>query len=200
MLAWAAWLRGLGMGGGLIVAIGAQNAYVLRQGILKQQVLTVVLVCCLCDIALISCGILGMGEVIEAHPTLAQWAKWGGAAFLAWYGLRSALKVFDAKHAGMAASAPTSTQGALLTALAFSLLNPHVYLDTVVLLGSIGAQEGPRRIWFGSGAVTASLLWFFSLGYGAQMLAPVFQRPLAWRILDGVIACTMWALAVTLIW
>lgn len=199
MLEIAALLRGMGLGASLIIAIGAQNAFVLRQGILRQQVLTAVLVCSLCDILLISAGILGMGELITAHPSVAAFARWAGAAFLFAYGLRAARQAFANKISGLEANASGPARSVLMTAFAFSLLNPHVYLDTVVLLGSIGASEGARKLWFGFGAICASLIWFFSLGFGARLLGPLFQRPIAWRILDGLIALTMWTLAVTLI-
>ena len=196
-------ITGLLTGAGLIIAIGPQNAHVLRLGILRRQVLPTVLVCACVDATLIAAGLSGMGALVQASPILLQVAALGGALFLGWYGIKAARRAFHPQamtidRAG--ADAPATASAAIGTALAFSLLNPHVYLDTVVLLGSIGAQQPPElRRWFGLGAVAASFTWFFSLGYGARYLAPLFARPLAWRVLDGAIAATMWAIAASLL-
>lgn len=195
-----AFLKGLGMGAGLIMAIGAQNAFVLRQGLLKRYVFVSALICSLCDMALISAGVAGMGSLIMAHPALLALAKWGGAAFLCWCGMRSAIAAFKAGGLDATTQGVESHAAAIATALSFSLLNPHVYLDTVVLLGAVGGQqEGDGRIEFALGAMSASVLWFFGLGYGARLLAPLFARPMAWRILDGLIAVVMWGLAISLL-
>ena len=195
-------LSGFGIGFGLIVAIGAQNAFVLRQGLKKEHVAPVVFVCTLCDFSLIFLGVLGFGTLVARFPLLTDAAAWGGAIFLFIYGalaFRSALR----GSAGLQSHAVSNTlsrRGAVLTALALSLLNPHVYLDTVVLLGSIAAQyEGSGRVIFWAGASSASLLWFSVLGFGASFLAPVFRRAAAWRVLDALIALVMWALAFGLV-
>ena len=196
----AALLKGLGMGAGLIVAIGAQNAFVLRQGLLKRYVFVCALICALCDMVLISAGVAGMGSLIMAHPALLALATWGGAVFLAYYGLRSAMAALKAGGLVAASQGATSDAAAIASAFSFSLLNPHVYLDTVVLLGAVGGQQpGDGRIEFALGAMSASVLWFFGLAYGARLVAPLFARPVAWRILDGLIAAVMWMLAVSLL-
>lgn len=197
----AAFIKGLGLGAGLIVAIGAQNAFLLRQGLQRQYVLTCVMICSACDMLLIAAGVAGMGALIAGSPTLLTLARWGGALFLVAYGLRSALSAWKpGTLAADTAKAPQSHAAVIATALAFSLLNPHVYLDTVVLLGSIGGQEaGTARLLFAAGAMSASLLWFVSLGFGARYIAPVFARPLAWRVLDSLMAVVMLALAASLL-
>ncbi|QRX84326.1 LysE/ArgO family amino acid transporter [Glaciimonas sp. PAMC28666] len=198
----AAFLKGLGLGGGLIIAIGAQNAFILRQGLQRQYVLTSVLICGLCDSLLIALGVAGVGTLIANNPALFAFSKWGGAAFLCWCGIRSAIAAM--KPAGLltttAPLAPPRYAAVIASALAFSLLNPHAYLDTVVLLGSVGGQEiGIGRVLFAAGAMLASLLWFLSLGLGARFAAPMFAKPNAWRILDGVIALVMWSIAASLL-
>ncbi|MGS0744293.1 LysE/ArgO family amino acid transporter [Glaciimonas sp. GG7] len=198
----AAFIRGLGLGGGLIIAIGAQNAFVLRQGLQRQYVLTSALICGLCDAMLIALGVAGVGTLIAANPTLFTFAKWGGAAFLFWYGVRSALAAWRPSGLVTASKSTTPPRHAavIASALAFSLLNPHAYLDTVVLIGSVGGQEiGAGRILFAAGAMLASFLWFLGLGFGARFAAPVFAQPLAWRVLDGIIALVMWAIAASLL-
>lgn len=193
-------LKGMGMGAGLIMAIGAQNAFVLRQGLLRRYVFICALICTLCDVALISAGVAGMGSLIVAHPQLLTLAKWGGAAFLAWYGLRSAIAAFKAGALDAASQGVGSYTAAVAAAFSFSLLNPHVYLDTVVLLGAVGGQQPDGgRIEFAIGAMSASVLWFFGLAYGARLLAPLFARPIAWRVLDALIAVVMWVLAASLL-
>jgi L-lysine exporter family protein LysE/ArgO len=188
---------------GLIVAIGPQNAHVLRMGILRRQLLPTVLFCACTDTLLIAAGLLGMGALVRASPLLLRLTAAGGALFLAWYGYTAARRALhphgmDIERAG--AAAPAGAGAAIAAAAAFSLLNPHVYLDTVVLLGSIGAQQpAAARPWFGLGAAGASFAWFFSLGYGARHLAPLFARPAAWRALDAAIAATMWAIAASLL-
>lgn len=190
-------LRGFGLGASLIVAIGAQNAFVLRQGLQHAAPFLTALVCALCDAVLIVAGLLGAGALVNAHPALAQWAAGFGAVFLAWYGLRAWRA---ALHPGALAADPhaavTDWRRVVATTLGFSLLNPHVYLDTVVLLGGIGAQyPAEMRASFGLGAALASFTWFFCLAFGAGKLAPLFARPAAWRVLDVLIGCTMWLLA-----
>lgn len=195
-------VQGLGLGGGLIIAIGAQNAYVLRQGLRREFALAVATVCFLCDMALIALGAGGFGSLVAAFPALTTIAAWGGAAFLAWYGLRalrSALKPGTLEADGGSARVPSRGR-AVLTALALSLLNPHVYLDTVVLIGGIAGQYAlSDRPWFAAGAMSASLLWFYGLVLGARWLAPLFRRPVAWRVLDLVICAVMWSIALSLL-
>ncbi|GIK98782.1 MAG: amino acid transporter [Alphaproteobacteria bacterium] len=196
-----AFAQGVGLGGGLIIAIGAQNAYVLRQGLRREFALSVASICFLCDVALIALGAGGFGSLVAAFPALTRIAAWGGAAFLAWYGfraLRSALAP-GALEADGAARAPSRSR-AVFTALALSLLNPHVYLDTVVLIGGIAGQyAAATRPWFAAGAMSASLLWFYGLALGARRLAPLFKKPAAWRILDLVICAVMWSIAASLL-
>lgn len=196
----AAFLKGIGLGGGLIIAIGSQNAYLLRQALKGQFVLTCVAICVGCDIVLIGAGVAGMGQLIVQAPRLLFWLKLAGAAFLCWYGLRAARSALQPAAMAAAAGAAAPERRAVVAAmLAFSLLNPHVYLDTVVLLGAIGAQQvGLGRLYFAFGAMLASVIWFSSLGFGARFLAPVFARPASWQWLDGVIALVMWAIAVSL--
>ena len=196
----AAFFKGMGLGSGLIVAIGSQNAFLLRQALKRQFVLTCVAICILCDVVLIAAGVAGMGQLIVEAPGLLLWLKIAGAAFLAWYGLRAARSAL--RPAAMAldeGDAVPERRAVVLAMLAFSLLNPHVYLDTVILLGSIGGQQpGNGRLFFAWGAMMASVAWFCSLGLGARYLAPLFARPMAWRILDGVIAIVMWSIAISL--
>jgi L-lysine exporter family protein LysE/ArgO len=193
-------LAGLGLGLSLIVAIGAQNAFVLRQGLRREHVVAIVAICAASDAVLIVLGIWGLGALIESAGWLLVVVRIAGAAFLTWYGVRSALRAFrpgtlDTDPAG--ARIPVRT--AILTALALTWLNPHVYLDTVVLLGSIGATYGDARWWFALGAVLGSVLWFTALGFGSRLLRPLFAKPIAWRILDALIAIVMLAIAASLL-
>lgn len=195
-----AFLKGIGLGGGLIVAIGSQNAFLLRQALKGEFVLTCIAVCIACDVVLIGAGVAGMGQLIVEAPQLLFWLKIAGAAFLLWYGLRAARSALGPTALVAVDGAAVPDRRAVIVAmLAFSLLNPHVYLDTVILLGSIGGQQaGLGRWYFAMGAMLASAIWFSSLGLGARYLAPVFSRPLAWQLLDGIIAIVMWAIAVSL--
>ena len=192
-------LAGLGLGLGLIVAIGAQNAFVLRQGIRREHVLPVVALCTVSDIALIAAGIAGVGALIGAHPGALNVAKFGGAAFLVGYGLLAARRAWRPSALTPSESAPARLIDVLLTCAALTFLNPHVYLDTVVLLGALANEQRDERWLFGVGAVTASAVWFVSLGWGARRLAGLFAAPVTWRILDGLIAVTMLTLGVSLI-
>jgi L-lysine exporter family protein LysE/ArgO len=196
----ASFLPGFALGLGLIVAIGAQNAFVLRQGLRRSHVFAVCLTCALSDAILIAAGAMGMGALSESAPWIQPIARWGGAAFLVVYGaisLRTALLGGEGLTPSLAYDA--GRRGAVLTALALTWLNPHVYLETVVLIGSISTEYEADQIWFVMGAISASFAFFFSLGYGARMLAPVFATPSAWRVLDLVIGLTMWAIAASLI-
>lgn len=197
----SAYLAGLSMGLSLIVAIGAQNAFVLRQGLRHEHVFWVALTCALSDAVLITVGVAGFGRMAVALPWLDPVMRYGGAAFLLAYGarsLRSALRGTGALEVSEGAVA--EPLGRVLAAcLAITWLNPHVYLDTVVLLGSVAVQFPGSKVAFGAGAVTGSFLFFFALAYGAKRLRPVFARPVAWRILEGVIAAIMATIAVTLV-
>jgi len=196
---WAAYGRGLGLGASLIVAIGAQNAFVLRQGLKREGWLTVAAVCAGCDALLIACGAAGFGSVIARLPWLTSGALWLGAAFLFWYGFSAFRRALRPEALAQAAT-PGSRGSLVLAALALSLLNPHVYLDTVVLIGGLSAQYALMpRIWFALGAITASVVWFFGLAYGAALLVPLFRRPVTWRILDTLIGVLLWSLALSLV-
>lgn len=186
---------------GLIVAIGAQNAFVLRQGLRREHVGSVVVFCAVADALLIAAGVLGMAQALGNSPGVARALAVAGACFLAVYGWRALSRARQPQSlkAGEAGAA-LSLGAALAQAAAFTLLNPHVYLDTVLLVGSIGAQQPAElRGWFVAGASTASALWFGLLGFGARWLAPWFARPRAWQVLDGLIGVTMWVLAALLL-
>ncbi|HEV2999747.1 MAG TPA: LysE/ArgO family amino acid transporter [Solirubrobacteraceae bacterium] len=191
---------GLGLGLSLIVAIGAQNAFVLRQGLRGEHVGPVVAVCTVSDAALIAAGVAGAGAVLSASPWLLDAVRFGGAAFLLGYGLLAARRALraGALRPDDAAGARAGLAATVTTCLALTWLNPHVYLDTVVLLGSIATTHGGQRWWFAAGAATGSVAWFAALGYGARLLRPLFARPVSWRVLDATIAAVMTALAVSL--
>jgi L-lysine exporter family protein LysE/ArgO len=188
-------IAGFVLGGSLIIAIGAQNAFILRQGLIPQHVFPLVLFCAVSDATLILLGVAGFGEAIKAAPTLLKIVQWGGGAFLIWYGITAFRRAFAtvALEAGQGGGMPLKT--ALAQCAAFTWLNPHVYLDTVVLVGGISTTFGDNRWWYAAGAATASFVWFFALGYGARLLAPLFRKPSAWRALDIGIGCVMWLLA-----
>ena len=193
-------LSGLGLGLSLIVAIGSQNAFVLRQGLRRQQVGTVVLVCLLSDVVLIAAGVTGAGAVVQSRPGLLDVVRIAGAAFLAAYGLMAARRALRPQAlAPRGGAAPASVAATVATALALTWLNPHVYLDTVVLLGSIAQSHPGRNWWFAAGAAAGSTVWFTALGYGAALLRPLFTTPRAWRVLDAGIALVMLALAASLL-
>lgn len=193
-------LKGMGLGGGLIIAIGSQNAYLLRQALKQEHVYTCIAICIACDVILIAAGVAGMGKIINNAPGFLFWIKIAGAAFLFWYGVRAARSAFQLSGVDLDHRATAISQRQVIAAmLALSLLNPHVYLDTVVLLGSVGGQQpGQGPLYFALGAMLASIIWFLSLGLGARYLIAVFKRPLAWRLLDGAIAAVMWLLALSL--
>jgi L-lysine exporter family protein LysE/ArgO len=197
---WTAASTGFALGLTLIVAIGAQNAFVLRQGLRREHVGAIVAFCAAADAVLMLAGIAGLATVLGHQPMLAAVLTAGGALFLAVYGLRALAR---ARRGGAldaaTGSAPLSRRAALAQTAAFTLLNPHVYLDTVLLVGSVGAQMGEARWWFATGAATASLAWFTALGYGARLLAPVFARPRAWQVLDALIGLTMLGIAALLL-
>ena len=200
-LAFAVFVQGLALSLGLIVAIGAQNAFVLRQGLRREHVGSVVLFCALADAVLIAAGVLGMAQALRQSPGLARALALAGAVFLAVYGWQALRRARQAQQLTAAAGGEGLRRGAAVAqAAAFTLLNPHVYLDTVLLVGSIGAQQpAALRGWFIAGASSASLLWFALLGFGARWLAPWFARPRAWQVLDGLIGVTMFVLSALLI-
>lgn len=190
----------MGFGLSLIVAIGAQNAFVLRQGLRGEHVATTVAVCALSDAVLIAAGVQGAGAVLARLPGLVPMIRVAGAVFLLGYGLLAARRALQgATLRADAAGASTGLATTVGTCLALTWLNPHVYLDTVVLLGSIAHTYDPQQWWFAAGAATGSVAWFTALGYGARLLRPMFARPVAWSILDATIAMVMGALAVSLV-
>lgn len=193
-------VAGLAFGLSLIVAIGAQNAFVLRQGLRGEHVTIVVAVCALSDLLLIVAGVAGTGALIAQVPWLAQAMRVGGAVFLLSYAALAARRALRpvALQAGTG-NGPIGPIATLATALAFTWLNPHVYLDTLVLLGSVADSHDEQRWWFAAGAVVASVAWFSAVGYGAALLRPIFARPAAWRVLDGLIATIMVVLAGSLL-
>ncbi|MEU8651889.1 LysE/ArgO family amino acid transporter [Streptomyces sp. NPDC048737] len=196
----AAAAAGFGTGLSLIVAIGAQNAFVLRQGIRRDAVLAVVAICALSDAVLITLGVAGVGALVVAWPGALTAVAWLGGAFLLCYGALAARRVLKPGGAlETKGEAAGSRRRAVLTCLAMTWLNPHVYLDTVFLLGTVAADRGPLRWTFGLGAAAASLCWFAALGFGARLLGRFLARPQAWRVLDGLVAATMITLGATLI-
>ncbi|WP_370186828.1 LysE/ArgO family amino acid transporter [Aeromicrobium sp.] len=206
-------LSGLGAGLALIVAIGAQNAFVLRQGLHREHVGLVVAICALSDVVLVAVGVVGLGRLVESVPWFVDAARWGGAAFLAGYAVLALRRAATASGESLevegdpraesggrlAVRTRPSTARVGLTALALTWLNPHVYLDTVVLLGSVAASHGDARGWFALGAMTGSVVWFAALGFGARHLGRWLREPRAWRLLDGAIGCVMLVLAAGLV-
>ncbi|MEO0393311.1 MAG: LysE/ArgO family amino acid transporter [Pseudomonadota bacterium] len=196
----SAFIPGFLLGFSLILAIGAQNAFVLRQGLRGEHVAMVCFACALSDALLISAGVAGFSTLVAVNPWIEPVFRYGGAAFLIAYGLRSLWSAI--RHHGAlipADGTPVQARRILGTALALTWFNPHVYLDTVVLLGSISTQYPGREMIFGAGAVTASFVFFFCLGYGAGLLRPIFARPQAWRVLDLAVGIVMVSLAIKLL-
>jgi L-lysine exporter family protein LysE/ArgO len=196
-----AFTTGFALGATLIIAIGAQNAFVLRQGIRKEHVAPIVAFCAIADLLLIGVGVAGLAAILGDSPTLVALLTIAGSAFLVWYGIRALQRALLPQSLRAAAgNEPLSLANAMAQAAGFTLLNPHVYLDTVLLMGSIGTRQPPdMRIWFVGGAACASGVWFTSLGFGARLLAPIFARPRAWQVLDTLVGLTMLLLAVLLI-
>lgn len=191
-------LTGFLTGLSLIVAIGAQNAFVLRQGLAKANVFLVVTICALSDALLILLGVLGLGTVIQSLPLLLEVIRWFGVLYLTWFGissLRRALKPSSLKASETSVSRVKQT---VLTTLSLTFLNPHVYLDTVIFIGGLSHQFGDQTMLFALGAITASFVWFYSLGFGAKKLSPVMAKPVFWRVLDSVIAIIMFSIAISL--
>lgn len=196
-MATSTFLTGLALGASLIIAIGAQNAFVLRQGLRREHIAPIVLFCVVADLVLIGAGVYGLGQLLGEARILTVVLTLGGCAFLTWYGVSSLRNALRSRQLVAADEGQVMRlRTALMRAAGFTLLNPHVYLDTVLLLGSIGArQPAELRIWFLGGAAVASASWFSALGFGARLLAPVFARPIAWRILDASVGVLMLYLA-----
>ncbi|NVK18115.1 MAG: amino acid transporter [Methylocystaceae bacterium] len=191
---------GMGLGASLIIAIGAQNAFVLTQGLKKNHHISIALVCALCDAILIFLGVAGLGSLIAASPFWTNLMAWGGAVFLFWYGYKSFKSLFSDHSLKEDSAIGRGRTGIIGLTLAITLLNPHVYLDTVVLLGSISAQyEESQRMHFAMGAILSSFLWFFTISLGAAYLSQYLARPLTWKVIDGLTACIMWFIAITLV-
>lgn len=196
----AAALAGFAASAGLIIAIGSQNAFVLRQGLLQRNVGLVVVTCALGDIALILCGVLGVGALVREWPALLQVLRFGGAMFLAVYGLMAARRAWTGSGGLTPEEGSASSRRILLACLAFTFLNPHVYLDTMILLGGLSTRYAGLAQWaFAAGACVASVAWFSTLGYGSRLLLPVFKSLRAWRILDGFVAVFMLSLSLLLL-
>ena len=182
------------------MAIGAQNAFVLSQGVRGNYHLIIMSICILCDAVFITAGVAGFGAAVTANPTLSQWVAWGGAGFLFFYGWGSLRSAIRGGTLGTNDRPVKSLKSVVIATFAVTLLNPHFYLDTVVLLGSVSSQfYGENRLLFWAGAVSASTIWFISLSLGGRILAPLFTKQLSWRILDSLVCATMWTIAVSLI-
>ncbi|MCO5145851.1 MAG: LysE/ArgO family amino acid transporter [Aquamicrobium sp.] len=196
----APFLSGFFLGLSLIVAIGAQNAFILRQGLLRRHVFVLCLICALSDALLIAAGVAGLGTLVSSSPTLITVVTIGGAAFLFSYAFIAFRRAWRPQALHAASAGAGDLKAAVAACLAFTFLNPHVYLDTVVLVGSLSAQYvGNERLAYGVGAMLASFVWFFALGYGARLLQPVFARPSAWRVLDILIGLVMTAIGLSLL-
>lgn len=195
---WQSYSNGLLVAIGLIMAIGAQNAFVLAQSLRREHHLPVAALCILCDAVLVAAGVFGLASLLAQSATLLAIARWGGAAFLLWYGSQALLRAARPHSLQAAGSEPRSLRAVLLAALAVTLLNPHVYLDTVLLIGSLGAQQIEPGA-YAAGAASASFLWFSALALGAAWLAPWLARPLTWRVIDLGVAVMMFTVATQLI-
>ncbi|WP_195909398.1 LysE/ArgO family amino acid transporter [Rhizobium tubonense] len=193
-------VSGFFLGASLIIAIGAQNAFILRQGLLRSHVFIVCLICALSDAVLIAAGVAGLGTIVSQSPRLIAVVTIGGAVFLGSYAFLAFRRAMQPHALQADAKSGMTLKAAVATCLAFTFLNPHVYLDTVLLLGSLSAAyQGMARLAYGAGAALASFIWFFGLGYGARLLQPVFARPAAWRVLDVIIGIVMSLLALSLL-
>lgn len=192
-------LRGLLSGFSLIVAIGAQNAFVLRQGLRREHVGAVVLLCVVADVLLITAGTAGLGALVQAHPVALEVVRVAGALFLLWLAADAVRRATRPGALDPTAGGPAELRPVLVTSAALTFLNPHVYLDTVLLLGGLAQQAGPARWEFAAGAAGASAAWFTALGYGAVRLRPLFARPATWRVLDLAVAGVMTTIALRLL-
>lgn len=190
-----AFLPGFLAGLSLIVAIGAQNAFVIRQGLTRQHVFVVVAICAIADATLIALGIAGLGALIAGLPWLLEGVRWFGVAYLTWFGIKSVRSAFKNEVMDASGAQTTSLKKVVAAVLGFTLLNPHVYLDTVILLGSISNQFAEDRWVFGFGAMTASVVWFSAIGFGARAASRFMSKPIFWRVLDSLIAAVMFSIA-----
>lgn len=196
---WQSYLNGILVAAGLIIAIGTQNAFVLSQSLRREHHLSVAALCVACDAILVSAGVFGLAKILAENPTLLAIARWGGVTFLVWYGLKALRRaVAPEAMANAGETGPRSRRTVLMAALAVTLLNPHVYLDTVLLIGSLGAQQAAPGA-YAMGAASASLLWFFTLAFGAAWLAPWLARPATWRLVDLMVAVMMLGMAAQLV-
>jgi L-lysine exporter family protein LysE/ArgO len=193
-----AFLPGLLTGLSLIIAIGAQNAFVIRQGLTKQHVLLVVAICAASDAVLIFLGVGGLGALIQGLPWLLEVIRWFGVLYLTWFGIKSLRSVFKEQVLDATGVQSGSAGKAVAAVLGFTLLNPHVYLDTVILLGSIGNQFGTDKWWFATGAAVGSVLWFSAIGFGAKAASGLMKKSVFWKVLDSIIAAVMFCIAILL--
>jgi L-lysine exporter family protein LysE/ArgO len=191
-------LPGFLTGLSLIIAIGAQNAFVIRQGLTKRHVLLVVLICAVSDAILIILGVAGLGALISGLPWLLEIVRWFGVAYLTWFGINSLRSAMKSQSLDVSGVQSGSAKKVALSVLGFTFLNPHVYLDTVILLGSIGNQFGPDKWWFALGAVLSSFAWFSSIGFGAKAASRFMAKPVFWKVLDFLIAVVMFSIAILL--
>lgn len=191
-------LTGLLTGFSLIVAIGAQNAFVLRQGLTRSHVFLVVTICALSDALLIALGVLGLGAVIQSLPLLLEIIRWFGVLYLLWFGINSLRKALKTEVLTASEQSVGARKKVVLTTLSLTFLNPHVYLDTVIFIGGLSHQFGNETFLFAAGAITASFIWFYSLGFGAKKMSPLMAKPIFWRVLDSVIALIMFGIAISL--
>ena len=193
-----AFLPGLLTGLSLIIAIGAQNAFVIRQGLTKQHVLLVVAICAVSDALAIVLGVSGLGAIIQGLPWLLEIIRWFGVAYLTWFGIKSVRSVFKDQSLDASGVQRGSAKKVALTVLGVTWLNPHFYLDTVILLGSIGNQFGTDKWWFATGAAVGSVLWFSAIGFGAKAASGLMKKPVFWKVLDSIIAVVMFSIAILL--
>lgn len=193
-----AFIPGLLTGLSLIIAIGAQNAFVIRQGLTKKYVLLVVAICAISDALLILLGVAGLGALIAGLPWLLEVIRWFGVAYLTWFGINSLRRALKPQALDASGVQSGSAKTVVLSVLGFTFLNPHVYLDTVILLGSIGNQLGENKWWFALGGAVASVVWFSSIGFGARAASRFMAKPVFWKVLDLVIAAVMFGIAIML--
>jgi len=197
---YTAFLTGLGTSAGLIIAIGAQNAYLLTQSVRKNHHITIALICAIFDVFFISVGVAGVGTFLNGSPILMNIAAWGGALFLFTYGFISFRSAFRSNSLNVLNKADDSLKKVVVTTLAVTLLNPHVYIDTIVLMGGISAQfQDNGRLYYAAGACVASCLWFYVLAFAGSKLQAVFRRPFTWKMLDGAVGLIMWSVGISLI-
>ena len=191
-------IQGLGTGAGLIVAIGAQNAFVLSQSIRGKYRTVIAMICIFCDVIYFTAGVSGLGMIVSTSAILRQWITWMGAAFLVYYGWKSFCSAFQGGSLDADCCSVASLRAAVIATLAVTVLNPHVYLDTLIICSVSNRFHGESRLLFWAGAVSSSIIWFFCLSFGGRALAPFFTKQLSWRILDSLVCLTMWSIAVSL--